>query len=181
MATRYAIGPSIGIARVGNSPDSFYIAPDAINGLPFECNTAGILHIVNERPVLVRKFKDFQGRIRRQAALFRIYRFDDGKPVVEVTLSDPSVKQISWTAHLANKKACWYNFAELQGNLLYGEKNSYKNQGVKFRNPGKTSLGDRQKLIIDPGPRTVTGGSKKRTSHRPLSRTTIPTPAFLTR
>ena len=170
MATRYAIGPSIGIARVGNSPDSFYIAPDAINGLPFECNTAGILHIVNERPVLVRKFKDFQGRIRKQAALFRIYRFDDGKPVVEVTLSDPSVKQISWTAHLANKKACWYNFAELQGNLLYGEKNSYKNQGVKFRNPGKTSLGDRQKLIIDPGPRTVTGALQK----ADFSSTTVP-------
>jgi L-lysine 6-oxidase len=161
MATRYAIGPTIGIARVGNSPDSFYIAPDEIGGLPFECNTDGILRIVNGLPVPVRKFKDSQGRIRRQAALFRIYRFEDDGPAIEVTLSDRSVQQISWTAHLANKKACWYNFSELQGNLLYGEKNSYKNQGVTFRNSDKTSPEDRRKLIIDPGPRTITGTLQK--------------------
>jgi L-lysine 6-oxidase len=157
MASRYSIGPSIGIARVGNSPDSFYIGPDSISGLPTECSSDGILHIVGGLPVPVRKFKDPQGRIRRQAAMFRIYRFEDGKPAVEVTLADPSVQEISWSAHLASKKACWYNFAELQGNLLYGEANSYKNQHVEFRNPAKTDPEDRKKLIIDPGPRTLNG------------------------
>lgn len=161
MAPRYSIGPSIGIARVGNSLDSFYIAPDSISGLPTECGTDGIRHIVDGLPVPVQKFKDPQGRIRRQAALFRIYRFDDGKPAVEVTLADPSVDKISWTAHLANKKACWYNFAELQGNLLYGEENSYKNQHVDFRNATKTDPENRKKLIIDPGPRTLTGALQK--------------------
>lgn len=170
MATRYAIGPSIGIARVGNSPDSFYIAPEELNGLPLECHTDGILQIVDGHPVYVRKFKDAQGRIRRQAALFRIYRIEDGKQAVEITLSDPAVKQISWTAHLANKKACWYNFAELEGNLLYGEENSYKNRGIQFRNADKTTLEDRQKLIIDPGPRSVTGALQK----ADFSATTIP-------
>ena len=161
MATRYALGPSIGIARVGNSPDSFYIAPDAINGLPFECDTHGILQVVKGVAVPVRKFKDAQGRIRRQAALFRIYRFEEGKAAAEVTLSDSSVKKIAWTAHLASKKACWYNFAELEGNLLYGEANSYKKRGIQFRNADKTSVKDRQKLIIDPGPRTVAGARQK--------------------
>ena len=161
MATRYAIGPSIGIARVGNSPDSFYIAPDAISGLPFECDSAGNLQEIDGLPVAVRKFKDAHGRIRRQAALFRIYRFEDGKPAVEVTLSDNSVKEILWTAHLANKKACWYNFAELEGNLLYGEKNSYKNRGIQLRNAGATTVEDRRKLIIDPGPRTVAGARQR--------------------
>jgi L-lysine 6-oxidase len=146
---------------VGNSPDSFYIAPDAINGLPFECDAHGILNVVNGVAIPVRKFKDAQGRIRRQAALFRIYRFEDGKATAEVTLSDSTVKNITWTAHLASKKACWYNFAELQGNLLYGEANSYKNRGIQFRNADKTSIEDRQKLIIDPGPRVVTGARQK--------------------
>jgi L-Lysine epsilon oxidase N-terminal len=164
--------PSIGIARVGNSPDSFYIAPDASNGLPFECDTHGILAVVNGLAVPVRKFKDARGRIRRQAAFFRIYRFENGKATAEVTLSDSSVKEITWTAHLANKKACWYKFAELEGNLLYGEENSYKNRGIQFRNADKTSVEDRQKLIIDPGPRT---------SLRAPSRRTIPTLVFPTR
>ena len=121
----------------------------------------GILQVAEGLPVPVRKFKDPQGRIRRQAAMFRIFRFEEGKSAVEVTLADPSVKEISWTAHLANKKACWYNFAELQGNLLYGEKNSYKNQEVAFRNASKTTPEDRKKLVIDPGPRTLNGALEK--------------------
>lgn len=161
MAIRYAIGPSIGIARVGNSPDSFYIAPDAISGLPYECDVTGHVQVSGGQPVPVKQFKDAQGRIRRQAALFRVYRVESGKPAVEVTVSDPAVKQISWTAHLANKKACWYNFAELEGNLLYGSANSYKNKGIQFRNAAKTSAQDRQKLIIDPGPRTISGAGQK--------------------
>ena len=161
MATHFSIGPSIGIARVGNSPDSFYVAPESISGLPTECSADGILQIVNGLPIPVRKFKDAQGRIRRQAALFRIYRFEDGEPAVEVTLADPAVQEISWRAHLANKKACWYNFAELQGNLLYGEENSYKNQNVPFRNASKTTPTDRKELIIDPGPRTLTGALQR--------------------
>ncbi|MGF7181867.1 LodA/GoxA family CTQ-dependent oxidase [Tunturiibacter psychrotolerans] len=167
MATHYSIGPSIGVARVGNSPDSFYVAPESINGLPTECNLDGILHVVDGLPVPVRKFKDAQGRIRRQAALFRIYRFEDGAPAVEVTLADPTVQQISWSAHLANKKACWYNFAELQGNLLYGQDNSYDNQGIKRRNESESGPEKRKKLIIDPGPRNLTGARQYRAARPP--------------
>jgi hypothetical protein len=171
MGVRYAIGPSIGVARVGNSPDSFYIAPDAIAALPIECDEqgtpifdSGILRRVN-------RFKDPQGRIRRQAAQFRIFRMEDGQAgAVEITLADPTVRSIHWTVHLANKKACWYSFAELQGNLLYGAKNSYKKQKVPLRNADVAGTDKRRKLIVDPGPRSLSGPSKR----AEFSKNTVP-------
>ena len=80
MATVYALGPSIGVARVGNSPDSFYLAPDRIGGLPFECGPHGDVLLRNGAPVPVRRFKDEDGRVRRQAALFRVFRIDEDNP-----------------------------------------------------------------------------------------------------
>ena len=38
---RYAIHPAIGVARVGNSPESYYLAPDSIGGLPTEPGSGG--------------------------------------------------------------------------------------------------------------------------------------------
>jgi L-Lysine epsilon oxidase N-terminal/L-lysine epsilon oxidase C-terminal domain len=170
MAARYAIGPTIGVARLGNSPDSFYLAPVQIGGLPIECDSRGNKSMDGNVPRTVKLFKDPQGRIRRQAALFTIFQFEDNKPGVEVGLNDPNISSITWTAHIANKKACWYNFSELQGNLLYGEKNSYKACKVPLRNAGKTSTADRRKLIIDPGPRTLSGASQR----AEFSKETIP-------
>ena len=68
---------------------------------------------------------------------------------------------ITWTVHLANKKACWYQFNELQGNLLLGPQNSYKNLGVKRRNKSTKGTSNRRKLIIDPGPRTISKPSAR--------------------
>jgi hypothetical protein len=52
------IHPAIGIARLGNSPDAFFIGP--------------------ERPGVVHSgpFKDEKGRIKRQAARFRLFGYD---------------------------------------------------------------------------------------------------------
>src|SRR5438309_7732985 len=58
-----AIHPAIGIARVGNSEDSFFFAPDVPGALPRSPQ---------------RGFKDRRGAIARQAARFRIYGFDAG-------------------------------------------------------------------------------------------------------
>ncbi|WP_162998906.1 LodA/GoxA family CTQ-dependent oxidase, partial [Pseudomonas viridiflava] len=38
---KYVIGPSVGIARVGNSPTEFYLAPEKLGGRPLECSQAG--------------------------------------------------------------------------------------------------------------------------------------------
>lgn len=140
------IHPSLGVARLGNSPGQFYLAPDAIGGLPYESDSLG-----NKLGPVVR-FKDAAGRVRRQGQPFSIYD-DNGN---EITVKTANVASIEWTVHLANKKAAWYQYSELEGNLLFGNENSYENRKVPFRNPDVS--GDaRQQLIIDPGPRTVSG------------------------
>jgi L-lysine 6-oxidase len=140
------IHPSVGVARLGNSPDEFYLAPDTIGGLPFDVDTN------NNQQGSVTTFKDDAGLVKRQGQPFKLYQ-DNG---TELTLDSPNVKSISWTVHLANKKAAWYQYSELSGNLMYGEENSYTNRKIPFRNPDKTGK-DRQALIVDPGPRTVSG------------------------
>jgi L-lysine 6-oxidase len=162
MAARYAIGPTIGVARLGNNHDSFYLAPTKIGGLPIECDSHGNPALDGNAPRFVKQFKDPKGRIRRQAAQFTIFRMDESNPGgVEITLTHPEVASITWTTHLANKKACWYNFSELQGNLLYGEKNSYKALNIPRRNARQKTTDERRQLIIDPGPRTLSGALQR--------------------
>jgi hypothetical protein len=120
MPTRFRIHPGIGIARVGNSPASFYIAPETTGALPIDCDAGGnpIVKDGVEQPVS--KFKDGQGRIRRQAARFRVFAYDDASPHGrEARIGDTldiidrhsgqhrrvRIDDIHWTVHLANKKA----------------------------------------------------------------------------
>ncbi|HEY5871238.1 MAG TPA: CTQ-dependent lysine 6-oxidase LodA [Candidatus Tectomicrobia bacterium] len=140
----YRIHPAIGFARVGNSPDAWYLEPTEVGGLPTERDDQG-----HEQPVT--QFKH-GGQIKRQAARFRIYRHEAGQEPVEVSVGK-GIRSIKWSVHVANKKAAWYQFQELQGDVMIGENNSYMNQGVPLRNP---KAADRQKLIIDPGPRALT-------------------------
>ncbi|MFN0111144.1 MAG: LodA/GoxA family CTQ-dependent oxidase [Blastocatellia bacterium] len=125
-----AIHPGIGIARVGNSPTEHFIGPETPAMPPITSD--GL-------------FKDAEGRIRRQAARFRIYGLDaDGNVVKELTADDA---EITWTAHLANKKAIWYDF-ESALDIPGAEPTTRRN--AKY-------AGDRLNLLIDPGPRSVTG------------------------
>lgn len=142
----YRIHPAIGFARVGNSPDSWYLEPTAIGALPTELDASGNEQVVTE-------FKH-AGQVRRQAARFRVFRYEDGQEPVEVGPGN-GLKSLEWTVHVANKKAAWYTFAELAGNVMLGEDNTYDARGVPLRN--NTVVGDeaRRQLIIDPGPRTL--------------------------
>jgi hypothetical protein len=104
---RYQIHPSVAVARLGNSPDSFYLQPETIGGLPFECDENGNPKMSDGRPEHTRRFKDAKGRIRRQAAQFGIYAFDSADPNdpgAPVGLDDPRIESIEWIVHLANKK-----------------------------------------------------------------------------
>lgn len=86
------IHPSIGISRLGNSPEGFFFGPE-IPGVP---------------PAPIGGFKDSNGRIKRQTPLFRIFGYDaDGKLVEELTADNADIE---WTVHLANKKAAWKQF-----------------------------------------------------------------------
>jgi hypothetical protein len=121
------IHPAIGIARVGNSPTEFFIGPEkpGVHQLP----RGG--------------YRDAKGRIKRQAARFRLFGYDkNGKVVKELTSADA---KIEWTVHLANKKAEWKRFEGLDPNA------PRRNNGVS----------NRSTLIIDPGPRSIQGPNKK--------------------
>ena len=89
--TSVAIYPSIGVARVGNSPDGYFFGPE----LPGSARESGV-------------YRDASGRIKRQAARFRIYGFDaQGRVVKEITADEA---RITWRVEVANKKAAWFDF-----------------------------------------------------------------------
>ena len=119
--TSVKIHPAIGIARLGNSPAEFFIGPE--------------IPRMNKPPS--GGYKDPQMRVKRQAARFRIFGYDeDGNVVKEITVADADIK---WSVHLANKKAAWKQFDGLNSNT------PLRNASEKNRN----------KLIIDPGMRTL--------------------------
>ncbi len=121
--TSIKIHPAIGIARLGNSQTEYFIGP--------------------EKPGYSRAptggYRDAAGRIKRQAVRFRLYGYDKkGKLVQEITRTDAS---ITWSVHLANKKAAWHQFDGL-------------NPNTPLRN---AAVNDRHSLIIDPGSRSLNG------------------------
>jgi hypothetical protein len=139
----YKIHPAIGVARVGDSPDH-YIAPEAAGSLPL--NPDG-------RPFGPEDFRDREGRLRRQGARFEIYRYDHGNhndPGTPVRPGRDGVERIEWTVHIANKKAAWHEFIVNAGSNGYAPDHPLRNADV-------TATSDRQRLIIDPGPRTIAG------------------------
>ena len=127
---RAAIHPAIGIARVGNSPDEYYFGPEIPGGLP----------------IAPGGYKDASGAMKRQAARFRIFGLDtNGRVVRELTAHDATIQ---WTVHLANQKAAWYEF-ETALDIPEAEPTSRRN--VAYQGA------DRNALMIDPGPRRVSG------------------------
>lgn len=140
MTTTYKIYPAIGIARVGNAPDEYYIGPESYCGLPI--NPDG------RKPFTEADFRDKKNRLCRQAARFRVFRIENGVEE-EVMLNKHGVKSITWTVHLANKKPSWYTFETSLGEDGYAPNHPLRNAHVK----GK----DRHKLIIDAGPRQIEG------------------------
>src|SRR5262245_21681534 len=117
------IHPGIGIARLGNSPD-FFIGP---------------LKPGDHTPP-PGGYKDALCRVKRQAAQFRLYAYDENDDLVkEITAADGT---INWTVHLVNRKA-----AAPDGFPA----------GSGPRNPGITNATDRQKLVIDPVARSISG------------------------
>src|SRR5437588_5572587 len=85
----YSIHPAIGIARLGNSPDSFYIAPESTGAPPIDCGPDGIPIVKDGKEQPVTQYKDSKNRIRRQAARFRIYVYDGENPAGrEVKIGD---------------------------------------------------------------------------------------------
>ncbi|MDH6129903.1 LodA/GoxA family CTQ-dependent oxidase [Kitasatospora sp. GP82] len=130
---RAAIHPAIGIARVGNSLEEYFTAPEVPDPQPKEPG----FH------------KDAAGAVKREVARFRVYGYNaQGQVVAELT---PDNADIRWTAHLANKKSAWYQFQ-----LALDIPDAALAKPAELRN--KEITGDlRKDLIIDPGPISITG------------------------
>lgn len=105
--TRFVVHPALGIARVGNS-DQFFYAPEVPGRPPDARVPCGREAPKDCQSTDLQKFKDCEGRIKRQAARFRVYGLDkNGEVVTEIT---PDIGTVEWSVHLANRKASWYEF-----------------------------------------------------------------------
>ena len=133
MQRIYRIHPAIGVARLGNSTDEYFVGPESPRVVP-------PLVAADAPPDPQATRRDAQGRIKRQGQRFRIFEHTLGDAgdvtgIREITLDDAA---ITWQVHLANRKAAAVEF-----------------NGPARRNPG---VPDRE-LVIDAGNQTVAGAS----------------------
>ena len=132
VAKIYKIHPAIGVARLGNDPNAFYIGPEMAGSPGMEIDAAG-----SESPVT--SYKD-NGRVKRQAARFRVFEYDqelDG--TLRLVGEVDAETQVAWTVDLVNRK----------GALA---------RTVGPAEPRNTGVTDRQRLVIrNPHPVTITG------------------------
>jgi len=137
------IHPAIGVCRLGDSPDGWYVGPE-------------VPHPPAMPPGATR---DESGRIKRQAARFRIYGYDaHGNVVRELTAAEA---QIDWTVHVANRKAQWYRFI-----VALDLPESKAEPPATVRRNGTVKPPDRGCLAIDPGPRSLSGTNQSGEEHR---------------
>lgn len=152
---RCAIHPAIGIARVGNSPDGWFLAPEVPGQVP---DPPG-------------GFKDEAGRVKRQVARFRVYGLDEEDRVVrEITTEEA---EIEWTVHLANAKGAWYAFDEaFDIPSSQGEPPApLQPAPAPLRSARRNAaVVERDRLVIDPGPRTVRGAYANAEGNRRAAR-----------
>jgi len=153
---RAAIHPGLGIARLGTSDTDLLLAPQT----PFPPRRAAD------------SSHDAEGRLKREAVEFRVYGYDaDGKVVAELTAENAD---ITWRAHVANAKAAWFKFRHPM------DVPSLAATVVQRRNPEITDPEARRKLIIDPGPRSISGRAQGgAAAHRFDTGTFQDTPVFL--
>ncbi|WP_028111704.1 LodA/GoxA family CTQ-dependent oxidase [Ferrimonas kyonanensis] len=171
--TYFRVHPAINFARVGNS-DDFYIAPETAAGELLDQDTGlfGGLPIrwgTEDTPITAEDFRDAEQKVKRQAARFRIFAYDQpqsrypsndkGTEIrIGSQVGGKTVKDIIWTVHLANKKNNNFTIEDADGQELGIA--SYENgQTPPLRNLSYGTQADsderRSKLVIDAGPRTI--------------------------
>ncbi len=135
---RIAVHPAIGIARVGNSKDTFYFAAEVPEALP-----SG-------------PFKDSSGAMAKQVARFRLYAFDaDGVVLGEITAVHGDV---SWRVKVGNAKAAWYG-AGAPLDLPQAEPTKLRNANVADRASLAVVSTERSVSGAGAAPQVLDGGS----------------------
>lgn len=133
---RAAIHPGIGVARVGNAKTEYYVGPQVPNPKA-------------EDPAF---YRDATGALKREAALFRIYGYNAAGEVVAELTEDNA--EIRWRAHVANQKSCWYQFHVALDSAQALSTVDPDQRAPALRN---ADVKDRAGLLIDPGPREISG------------------------
>jgi hypothetical protein len=148
MTKSYEIHPAIGIARLGSS-DEYYLGPepDCSQGDYDDQNAAKSDTYARTAPPS--QFRDAAGNLKRQAVRFRVLEVDrddtTGKILSSRELYGNRIKEISWTVHLANRKAITSRFLD----------------STKLRNPQVSAAQREKKLVIDGGKKTLNGPDQR--------------------
>lgn len=135
--TELRIHPAIGIARIGNSPDGYFVGPERRWDRAGESGN----HYLDDNRL-----------IKRQAARFRVFAYHDDGTATELTAANAEIK---WTVHLANRKAAAPKF---DGQGL--RNSSYPDQERQnlIIDPGAQSISGRdQTVALDDGSFTLRG------------------------
>jgi len=148
-----AIHPPIGVARVGNSKDEFFLSPEVPEPLP-------------QPPGF---YRDGAGALKRQAARFRVYGLNAAGVAVRELTADEA--KIEWQVHLVNSKSAWYQFQ-----LALDIPEAVDAPPTLLRNG---TVSDRSALIIDPGPRRINGKDQSGKKHAFDSGKFMGTPVYL--
>lgn len=142
------IHPGLGVARVGDSEQDFFIGPESPG------------HMAHP----VGGFKDAKGRIKRQAARFRIYACNAQDEVIaELTAEQADIK---WSVQLANKKASFDMFLGRYWMYQYPDVKKYADAHHgghgPLRNQEVSDATQRQRLLdIRPEPRSIAGRNER--------------------
>jgi hypothetical protein len=127
---RAAIHPAIGVARVGDSQEAFYLGP----------------MVTDPPPQPLGFYRDATGALKREGAQFRIYGYNAAGEVVRELTSDWA--DIAWTVHLANRKAAWYQW-QIAMDIPEAAKTTLPRRNAKVK--------PRDTLAIDAGPQRIAG------------------------
>lgn len=134
VIVKAAIYPPIGVARVGNSLDEYYLGPE----VPYPA------------PEAPGHYRDADGAIKRQAARFRVYGLNAaGAVVAELNAANADIE---WAVTLANTKAAWYQFQ-----IALDIPEAAATQPSFLRN---MAVADRSLLAITPGERRIRGSEQ---------------------
>lgn len=127
---RAAIHPAIGVARVGDSREAFYLGPQ----------------VADPPPQPVGFYRDATGALKREAAQFRIYGYNAAGELVRELTADSA--DIAWSVHVANRKAAWYQW-QIAMDIPEAAKTVLPRRNAKAV--------DRDALVIDAGLRSIRG------------------------
>jgi hypothetical protein len=135
MGKIYKIHPAIGVARLGNHPDVFFIGPESPGSPGLEIGSDGTESTLGGYKVA--------GKVKRQAARFRVFEYEqaaDGTLHLQDEVSPDA--QVEWRVDLLNRKAAL-------------------DRTVGPARPRNAGIANRNSLIIrNPQPVTITGQSQ---------------------